>query len=328
MTPQPARKRNGMPKLVQRLLSICAAMLVTPLALAQATWFSNRGGIANTRHNMTQAPAMGANTTLMDNYRSNYGEVCVYCHTPHVANASIAAPLWNREIKATTYTTYDALNTTTLTQEVYQPGAASLMCLSCHDGQQAVDAVLNMPGPGRYSSSPNEAFLDQWDNPGNLGGGHMTLGTPAWGPSGYGPGINFPTDATCLTCHSPWVEGNTLSGTAHDFQFANIGTDLRNEHPIGVNFPAITGAGTDWKTPNGSVAKGAVNISFFDEDGNARLDKGEIRMYDSGNGPVVECASCHDPHGVPSAGAGSVFNPTFLRKAIQNSVVCQTCHTK
>ena len=315
-------------KLVQRrLLVVAGATLAAQLAMAAETWFSNQSGIVNTRHNLTQSPAMGANSVLMDNYRNNYTEICVYCHTPHAANASVPAPLWNRNFPATTYATYDQLNTATLTQTVYQPGAASLMCLSCHDGQQAVDAIRNMPGSGGYSATPNEAFLDSWDNPGRFGGGHLSLGTPAWGPSGF-PGINFPTTTTCLTCHSPGVDGNTLSGSGQDFTVAAIGTDLRDDHPVGVTFPAVNGAGTDWKTPNASVARAGYTTAFFDENGNSRMDKGEIRLYDSGNGPLVECASCHDPHGVPSAGAGSQFNPTFLRKTNQNSTVCLTCHTK
>lgn len=58
------------------------------------------------------------------------------------------------------------------------------------------------------------------------------------------------------------------------------------------------------------------------------MDKGDIRMYGVGTDSRVECASCHDPHGVPSAGPGSTFNPTFLRKPNIGSTVCLTCHTK
>jgi hypothetical protein len=126
------------------------------------------GGVINTRHNMTQrngtvsvAPGVLA-SGVMDFFRNDYVEVCVYCHTPHAANANIAAPLWNRNIPNTTYTTYNELNTTTLTQTVHQPGAASLTCLSCRDGLQAIDAIMNMPGSGGYSISPDNTFLDSW----------------------------------------------------------------------------------------------------------------------------------------------------------------------
>jgi putative hemolysin len=296
----------------------------------QYTALTRQGSVLNTRHNMMQNTLQPKTATpggggqlgniggaLMDESRNNYGEVCVYCHTPHSANANTGAPLWNRNIVATTYLTYDTLGTTSINQSYRQPGTASLACLSCHDGLQAVDAIINMPGFGGYNATPTDFSADgelstRWIAQGGwltVASDHRTLSTS---------GGN-----TCLSCHSPG--GVTL---AVDFTVAAIGTDLRNDHPVGVTFPATSGAGTDWKTPTGIVAVGGWTTRFFDENGNARLDKGEIRLYDSGNGPSVECASCHDPHGVPSAGPGSRFNPTFLRKSNQNSAVCLTCHSK
>lgn len=74
--------------------------------------FGNTGGVSNTRHNMTQRQASGGPAgVLMDPYRNDYGEVCVYCHTPHGANANVTLPLWNRTIRATNYITYAALRT-------------------------------------------------------------------------------------------------------------------------------------------------------------------------------------------------------------------------
>jgi hypothetical protein len=67
---------------------------------------------------------------------------------------------------------------------------------------------------------------------------------------------------------------------------------------------------------------------FFDESPNGLLDKNEIRLYESGNGVSVECASCHDPHGVPSGGSGGELLPHFLRKINTGSALCLTCHSK
>jgi Doubled CXXCH motif (Paired_CXXCH_1) len=117
--------------------------------------------------------------------------------------------------------------------------------------------------------------------------------------------------------------------SAADFRAAYIGTDLRNDHPVGVRFPALNGAGTDFNTPTGSRPTALGAMLFFDEaPANSRIDKAEIRLYDTGDGPEFECASCHDPHGVPSAGPGSKFFPTFLRKSNTNSALCMTCHNK
>lgn len=263
----------------------------------RATKFTNIGGVANTRHNLTQS-TMGAGAGMMAFARNDYGEVCVYCHTPHGAATNVALPLWNRTTKATTYTTYDKLNTSSLTQTVSQPGANSLSCLSCHDGQTAVDSIINMPGSGRYKAGQDTvtdpAFLTSWTGD----------------PDIEHQGLN---NVGCLSCHAP---GTTPAAT--NFQVFVVGTDLTNDHPVGIDFPA-SGNGTDFNTPGGT--KG--NARFFDS-GDGRMDGGDVRLYDS----KVECASCHDPHGVPSSGPGTTFKPTFLRVTNTASALCLTCHSK
>lgn len=291
-------------------LSLTALFFIVHMVRAAndvPTQFSNQGGIVNTRHNMSQSTEQSNGGATMNSFRNRYGEVCVYCHTPHGANTSAAAPLWNRSLPSTTYTTYDKLNTTTLTQAVYQPGAASLPCLSCHDGQQAIDAIINMPGSGQYFPNPDPT---------------------RWVPSaalGQYKSVQHRTMVACMACHDDGTNG--FGGVATDFSVFMIGTDLRNDHPVGVTYPTVNGASTDWNTPNGSIQKGTMVSTFFDESPrDGRMDKSEIRLYDSGHGPSVECASCHDPHGVPSA--GGTMNPTFLRKLNAGSAVCLTCHSK
>ncbi len=296
---------------------LLALLAINAWALPGAsTKFSNIGSIVNTRHNLTQQP-IGAGASFMNNARNNYGEVCVYCHTPHTNNTTPQMPLWNRTIKATTYTTYDQLGTSTLNEVVSQPGSNSLTCLSCHDGQTAIDSIMNMPGSGMamnsQSTSQNNAFLDTW--PGGPGysayGGHGTLEVSTTAFGNYGE---------CMSCHS-------VTGPQHDpgsmpvFDTYYIGTDLRDDHPVGITYPTTNGSGTDWNTPAGSKGTSL----YFEVNGNGYMDKDEIRTY---NGQV-ECASCHDPHGVPSAGVGSVFKPTFLRvDNASGSAVCFTCHNK
>ena len=304
------------------VMATCAGL--TTFAWALPTQFTNTGSIANTRHNMSQSTISASTRNTMDLARNDYGEVCVYCHTPHASSTNIVAPLWNRTVKATSYTLYSS---NTLTQAVSQPGGSSLACLSCHDGQTAVDSIINMPGAGGYNANQattqNTAFLNTWNNPAGRVDtvNHMGLNS---GNNIQGDGLG---SRGCLVCHAD----TGVIGGATDFTVALIGTDLRNDHPVGVTFPTTNGAGTGFNTPAGT----AGTTRFFDTSGNGRMDKGEVRVYGPGAGgapsaasATVECASCHDPHGVPSAGVGSTFNPTFLRMSNSGSALCLTCHIK
>ena len=304
----------------RNFLALSAALLLSVLTAGPAwadvdlpTKFTNIGSVGNTRHNLTQRQASGGGPAgaTMDSYRNDYLEVCVYCHTPHGSNSTTpTAPLWNRTMKAVTYQTYDLLNTASITQPVTQPGINSLTCLSCHDGQTAVDSIINMPGSGRYSqaqeTAENAAFLNSWNN--------------SRGPDAS---VHARLSGTeCLACHS--TGAGIVGAGATDFSAFAIGTDLRNDHPVGIRFPPTAGPGTDFKDP----PRKELRLAYFDNNGNTRADSNEIRLYNTGDGYEVECASCHDPHGVPSGGPGSVFNATFLRINNAGSAVCLTCHSK
>ncbi len=246
---------------------------------------SNVGGVRNTRHNLSLDFATWR--AFMNPYFNNYGEVCVYCHTPHGANTSIqGAPLWNRTASTAEYTLYEQVN-----QTISGPGPNSVTCLSCHDGTIAIDAVINMPGPGKYDPTHqlDETFLDSWAGD-----------------------IQHQTMLGCTQCH---YAGNGWS--IPDLGLYTVGPDLSNDHPIGVNLPNTS----DFRILTGEVTG---EMRFFDRDGDNRADPDEIRLYESG-GYKVECASCHDPHGVMNPN-GSTFLASFLRVSNENSELCFTCH--
>ncbi len=295
--------------IVKRVLAavVFLAIVVSGSAAFPDGWDPNSsapniGGIINTRHNLTMSYLAAGTTGNMDLARNNYGEVCVYCHTPHGANGSINAPLWNRTNAGNTYTAYNIPLTSG--QTATQPGVNSLTCLSCHDGTVAVDSVINMPGSGLYNAAQqtasNSAFLDSW---------------PGAGPNGTHGTLEQCTQA----CHN---SGNIF--IPFDFQVFVIGTDLTNDHPVGVQMPDHTV--WDFNAPSGSNAA----MKFFDNNGNGRADDNEPRFYNTGEGYEVECASCHDPHGVSSTGVnGGALIPSFLR--VNNnggSTLCLTCHNK
>jgi predicted CXXCH cytochrome family protein len=106
---------------MKRLAALVAGGLVF---LAAAGWASGQT-IVGSKHDFS---GKAWNTT---------GEICVVCHTPHNADASVTdAPLWNHELTTSTFTLY---NTATLDATVGQPDASSKLCLSCHDGTVALD---------------------------------------------------------------------------------------------------------------------------------------------------------------------------------------------
>ncbi len=288
---------------------------------------STIGSIANTRHNLTVS--FNASGQIMDIARNNYGAICVYCHTPHGANKQIAAPLWNRTVNPGNYTIYD--KPTTLMRPISLPGPNSLTCLSCHDGTIAIDSILNMPGSGGYGNNEvgtaNDTFLDSWSAAGNPGpsGVHFVLGPST-------------TGGNCTFCHQ---QPGGITANTPDYRVFALGTDLRDDHPIGVLFPtSFTPGVVDFNEPSVIIPG---KWAFFDGNGNGIAEKDEVRLYDSGDGPEVECASCHDPHGVPSNGPGTRFNPSFLRVnngisgssagetgilSAGGSALCLTCHAK
>lgn len=143
-----------------------------------------------------------------------------------------------------------------------------------------------------------------------------------------------------------WTGSATMSGTP----IPVIGTDLRNDHPIGIQYcgGGLTGTGTtvngscndaDFVGPstradshfsNAVVLTKAVNGSqvFWVETGtvNTTRQKTDISLYTRSDltGPSVECGSCHDPH-VESKGSDNIM---FMRVTTSGSEICLSCHVK
>ena len=89
--------------------------------------------IANTKHNLSSS---GTGTVKSP----DESQICVFCHTPHHAEALPNAPLWNRQISGATYTPYTS-NSINASDIAATPGGSSKLCLSCHDGTIAIGSV-------------------------------------------------------------------------------------------------------------------------------------------------------------------------------------------
>jgi predicted CXXCH cytochrome family protein len=240
--------------------------LVALAVVSGSVWAQGQGGVKGSKHDL----ANGVN----DNY-----EVCVYCHTPHGARTDIDAPLWNKPGGVQAYRTYDSA---TIDGKILPVGSVSTACLTCHDGTQAMDTVINAPGRG-------------------LGNGRMGSGVGALSPN----------------------------------IIANLGVDLRNDHPVGVQYGGFDdGRGQiDPDFVNSATGlQSAIMLGrrrwWVDTESvpNGNRDKTDMILYtrsvDGVDQPFVECATCHDPH------RGSGTNPAFMRLTNKGSNLCLSCHIK
>ena len=225
---------------MNRRFGRCVVTVVVVLAtasasvvLAQPPSWPNGTSVVGTLHNLSYA----ASSNRYPGGLRDYGEVCVYCHTPHGGQTS--APLWNRNFSTATYQMYDQAHSSTINMTVDpQPTGVSLACLSCHDGTVGLDVITNVP--------------------------NNYVGLPAL-------------------------------GTTMPAGLFNLGTDLRNDHPISVLYDNTA----DPKF-NSAASVGAAGLQLY--------------------GGKVQCGSCHDPH--------TAANRPFLRISNGGSSLCLTCHIK
>jgi len=291
--------RQALLRAALALLSMLA--LLTMIAMALGGSPAAQAGISTTKHNL-------GSTGTGTNSFSGTAELCVFCHTPHGADSSAAVPLWNRKMAApATYQTYNSLGTSSLDGATAPVGSVSLACLSCHDGTQAMNVMINQPGSGGYNAN-----------------GAALAGT--------------------------WSGANQTGGLIGANLITNISPDLRNDHPIGIQYGGGMPAGGAYT--QGTIADGALKDPDFKglsyanlngqsvwwvDTGTAGRQKTDMMLYTridsdavdrsgavvsgalAGAQPFVECASCHDPHS---------DNPTFLRIANTGSAVCLSCHIK
>ncbi len=113
---------------------ILAVSLAGVAALTLAS--GSRGSIVGTKHDLSS-------------YGWGTDQTCKFCHTPHNAQTSTLAPLWNRTASTATYTLYGdggSSPTFNATNTITQPSASSKACLSCHDGTVAMDTFGTRTG--------------------------------------------------------------------------------------------------------------------------------------------------------------------------------------
>jgi hypothetical protein len=338
-----------------RKTAIGLVMAGTALLAVNNATASPMNSIADSWHNLgaNNSKATTPNGGATANHSNATGEICVFCHTPHGGDNSAAVPIWNRKLNdPAVYTRYSQNGTSTFDAEEGPVGSVTIACLSCHDGAQAVDALINAPGSGNYTPITT-AFGDP--------------AYYAWAGTDRFAGSD--TDGT-----------GKLATTI----VQNLGTDLSNDHPVSMQYAGggYTGAGgtisgtsrdPDFTNTTGRTITKAdgstysvtlmampapnatVDTLFYIDRGTessnpSSRDRKDIIFYtrnftpqdtvnnSAGIQPFVECGSCHDPHnvenptflrtsnGIPSTGPLATQFPNAVNDAA--SGLCLTCHAK
>jgi len=217
------------------------------------------------KHNLTNLNKRAGADAMGGVAYTDYEDPCIYCHEPTHGDMKLKddprrIPNWNRLKPATE--NYEIYRSNTLDSKTTRNiSEISMLCLSCHDGSMAVDRIVFKP---RAWDNEEDAAL------------HMR--------------INASSDLrSCGKCHDGEV--------AHDISVKELGTDLRNDHPISIRYLGIDQDVRGFRSPDSGLG----------------FDNG-IKLYDG----KIECATCHDIHD-PEANM-------LLRT--DSEQLCTTCHLR
>ncbi len=114
----------------------------------------------------------------------------------------------------------------------------------------------------------------------------------------------------CMSCHDGTVAVGSLYNDPNAFaapdavaipggSTAMLGTDLTNDHPVNFDYDAAQLLDSELVASAGGMVGGVAPLF----------------------GTTMQCASCHDPHGVTGV-------DTFLLIDNTGSALCLTCHVK
>lgn len=231
-----------------------------------------------------------------------------------------------------------------------QFSTATEICVFCHTPHGSNTAA---PAPLWNRSMSTAAYNEYAD-----------LGTSTL--DGFNAAISG-TSKACLSCHDGTIAIKAVwnapgSGAAADTAFAlgtwtgslaatgmmsgptNLGSDMQNDHPVGIQYgggpksatagyiPTTGGAGAYaanmMKDPGFVAAAADAGSWWVDTAAPGVREKTDLILFTrnetgdasyDGNEPYVECATCHDPHNT---------TPLFLRVANTGSALCVACHVK
>jgi hypothetical protein len=333
-----------------KLFTSTAMISITALSLMAGSAQAEMKSIADSWHNLgaLNSKTVTPSGNAPANHSNSTAEICVFCHTPHGGDNTAAVPLWNRKLNdAANYTRYGSLGTSTFDAAEVDIGSVTIACLSCHDGGQAIDSMINAPGSGGFVVIDNYAY-GSVPRLGTMEGGDLDSASGKLMLPSQGIVQNLETDLSNDHPVSMQYAGGGISssggaweGTANDPDFTGSG---KKDHPGQKKADNSTVTVTAMAAKaNNPLARHPFN--FWLDRGDDSLEPGArdrediifyARNYQGVEQPFVECGSCHDPH--------NVDNPTFLRTSngIPSTLavdfplaandapsgLCLTCHIK
>ena len=259
-------------KLIALLFGICFSLHAGAAAIVGDPILGADDPILGSKHDFTGLNDRAGVVAMPGVAFSDYGYSCVYCHIPPEESGAQPSdfggiPDWNRFVPAVdNYKFYSQLGSHSLDTSPNKLNPISMLCLSCHDGTMAVDMVVFRP----------VTFDPTFDN-----AMHMRINASD-------------NIESCGKCHNGQV--------AHDITGKVLGEDLRNDHPISMQYAGIGLLDPDFAPP-----------PALDQENNRVFSNG-VKLYNN----QVECMTCHNVHD-PS-------KELLLRANAE--VLCFTCHIK
>lgn len=223
--------------------------------------------------------------------------VCVFCHTPHHANASNLnqTPLWSRELSGKTYDLYAS---STLKSSPQQPTGSARLCLSCHDGTIALGKLTGGKTIGGLSTPipVGTANLGEWQARPDLRNDHPISFTYPLGEQELVESYALPLEVKledgvlqCTACHDPHNDLN---------RYFLVKDNKQPGSPLCVTCHNKTG----W----GASSHASLNLIYP-----SSPPKGQEEVF--------ACEACHVPH--------SAQQPQSLLRGTSEKLTCLlTCH--
>jgi predicted CXXCH cytochrome family protein len=204
-------------------------VMIAMVSIMMVAQIAKAASIAGSKHDLRSGGSSA--------FKGDSDQVCIYCHTPHNANATPLAPLWNHASTATaTYTLYGgaASGTTTLNATMGQPSSISKACLSCHDGSVAADSYKAVVGTKPITSASAALLGTNLSNDHPISFTYDTALVSADAVNGIN-GLVTPASASlvvagiplftskleCASCHTVHDNANTPF-----LRFSNVGSAL------------------------------------------------------------------------------------------------------